>query len=175
MQEDIIDWQDRNNIDNRKVNRTRKTNEKKKQQQQKTKKNNCIFISSKKLLRRVLVTWGDLMSPKLQWKIINWRWCEEFASNYINNNNLDFEKTVEHAGDNYTSCNWCFWYGKKRIIKGSEGLRSWRTSGDYPNNSIIENGQNTEESSGDSNSSERPSANADVKNSKGINNNNEHK
>ena len=20
------------------------------------------------------------------------------------------KKTLEHAGDNYTNCNWCFWY-----------------------------------------------------------------
>ena len=53
------------------------------------------------------------------------------------------KKTVEHAGDNYTSCDW----------------------------SIIENGQNTEKSPGDlsrfavTHSSEKPSANADVKSS----------
>ena len=35
------------------------------------------------------------------------------------------------------------------ITKGTGGLGSWRTSGDYPNNSIIENGQNTEKSPGD--------------------------
>ena len=23
---------------------------------------------------------------------------------------LGIEKTEEHAGDNYTNCNWCFWY-----------------------------------------------------------------
>ena len=49
----------------------------------------------------------------------------------------------EHAGDNYTNCNWCFWKSNKRIAKGTRGLRSWRTSGDHPNDSIIENGQNT--------------------------------
>ena len=32
----------------------------------------------------------------------------------------------------------------KRIIKGTGGLGNKRTSGDYPNYSIIENGQNTE-------------------------------
>ena len=37
----------------------------------------------------------------------------------------------------------------KRIIKGTEGLGSWRTSGDHPNFSIIENGQNIEKSPGD--------------------------
>ena len=29
------------------------------------------------------------------------------------------------------------------------GIGSWRTSGDHPNNNIIENGQNTEKSPGD--------------------------
>ena len=32
-------------------------------------------------------------------------------------------------------------------MKGTTG--SWRTSGDHPNDSIIENGQNTEKSLGD--------------------------
>ena len=32
------------------------------------------------------------------------------------------------------------------IIKGPGGLRSWQTYGDHPNDSIIENGQNTEKS-----------------------------
>ena len=32
---------------------------------------------------------------------------------------------------------------------GTGGLGSWRTSGDYPNYSITENGQNTEKSPGD--------------------------
>ena len=34
-------------------------------------------------------------------------------------------------------------------IKGIGVLGSWRTSGDHPNNSIIDNGQNTEKSPGD--------------------------
>ena len=37
----------------------------------------------------------------------------------------------------------------KGIIKGPKGFGSWRPSGDHPNNSIIENGQNTEKSPGD--------------------------
>ena len=36
-----------------------------------------------------------------------------------------------------------------RIIKGPGGFGSWRPSGDHPNNSIIENGQNTENCPGD--------------------------
>ena len=33
-----------------------------------------------------------------------------------------------------------FWYSNKWIIKGPEGLGSWRTSGDHPNDSMIEDG-----------------------------------
>ena len=61
------------------------------------------------------------------------------------------------------------------VTKGTGGLGSWRPSGDHPNDSIIENGQNTEKSPGDLLSlkiTERPSANTDVKNPKGVNNNN---
>ena len=66
----------------------------------------------------------------------------------------------------------------KGLLKGLEGLGRWRTSGEYPNYYIIENGQNTEKSPGDlrrfavTHSCERPSANTDVKNSQGVNNNN---
>ena len=56
---------------------------------------------------------------------------------------------MEHKGDNYTNYDWCFWHGNQRIIKGPGGFGSWRPSGDHPNNSIIENGQNTEKSPGD--------------------------
>ena len=35
------------------------------------------------------------------------------------------------------------------IIKGPGRFGGWRSSGDYLNNSIIENGQNTEKSPGD--------------------------
>ena len=35
------------------------------------------------------------------------------------------------------------------VTKGTRGLGSWRTSGDHPNDSIIENGQNTKKSPGD--------------------------
>ena len=36
----------------------------------------------------------------------------------------------------------------KGLFKGTGGFRYWRTSGDYPNDSIVENGQNTEKSPG---------------------------
>ena len=37
----------------------------------------------------------------------------------------------------------------KGLFQGTGGLGSWRTSGDHPNYSIIENDQNTEKSPGD--------------------------
>ena len=54
---------------------------------------------------------------------------------------------MEHEGDNYT--NLCFCYSDSIISKRTGGHRIWRTSGDPPNYSIIENGQNTEKSPGD--------------------------
>ena len=59
------------------------------------------------------------------------------------------KKTMEHEGDIYTNRNWGFLYSHQRIIKWFGGIRGWRTSGDHPNYSIIENGQNTEKSPGD--------------------------
>ena len=52
----------------------------------------------------------------------------------------ELKKTMEQDGDNYTNCDWCFWHGNKRIIKGPERFGSWRPSGDHPNNSIAKNG-----------------------------------
>ena len=48
---------------------------------------------------------------------------------------------MEHEGVDCTNCDWCFWHSDRRIIKGPGGFRSWRTSGDYPNDSIIEDVQ----------------------------------
>ena len=56
---------------------------------------------------------------------------------------------MEHEGENYTNYDWCFWYSNSRIIKEPGGLGSWQMSGDHPNDSIIENGQNTEKRTGD--------------------------
>ena len=47
------------------------------------------------------------------------------------------------------NCDWYFWHCDWRIIKGPGGFGSWRTSGDHPNDSIIEDGLNTEKSPGD--------------------------
>ena len=78
---------------------------------------------------------------------------------------------VKHESDIYTNCDWCFCYSNYRIIKETEGLRSWRTIGNHPSDSIIEKDQYWEESwrlvetCCHSNSSERPSAKTDVKSS----------
>ena len=55
---------------------------------------------------------------------------------------------MEHKSDNYTNCDWYFWYSHQRIIKGTGGLGNKRTRGDYPNFYITENGQSTEKSPG---------------------------
>ena len=35
------------------------------------------LLKTARILRRVLETWGDLLSLNLQWKIISLRWCEK--------------------------------------------------------------------------------------------------
>ena len=56
---------------------------------------------------------------------------------------------MEHEGDVSTNCNWCSWHSHQRIGSGTEGLRNNRTSGDYPNYSIVKINQKTEKSPGD--------------------------
>ena len=41
-----------------------------------TTRTTALLISAR-ILRRVLETWGDLLSLKLQWKTIIYRWCEK--------------------------------------------------------------------------------------------------
>ena len=55
---------------------------------------------------------------------------------------------MEHESDNYTNRDWFFWYSHQRMIKVTEGVGGWRTSGDHPHCSIIENSQYTEKSPG---------------------------
>ena len=37
-----------------------------------------VLLRMARILCRVLKTWGDLLSLKLQWKTISWHWCEKF-------------------------------------------------------------------------------------------------
>ena len=86
-------------------------------------------------------------------KLTNWKKVKKWI---IHRPCEGIEKTVKHKSDNHT--------------EGTGGNK--RTSGDHPNYSIVEIGQNTEKSPGDfktcclSNSSESPSAKTDVKNLK---------
>ena len=61
----------------------------------------------------------------------------------------ELKKTVEHESDDYTNCDWCSWYSHQRTGSRTGGLGNKRTSGDNPNYSIVEIGQNTEKSPGD--------------------------
>ena len=56
---------------------------------------------------------------------------------------------MKHKSDDCTNCDWCFWHYNQRIIKRPGRLGSWRTGRDYPNESVTENGLNTEKSPGD--------------------------
>ena len=37
------------------------------------------LLKTDRILGRVLDNWGDLLSPKLQWKTISWPWCEKLS------------------------------------------------------------------------------------------------
>ena len=56
---------------------------------------------------------------------------------------------MEHEGDDYLNCNWCTRYSHQMISTGAGGLENKGTNGDQPNYSIVEIGQNTENSLGD--------------------------
>ena len=56
---------------------------------------------------------------------------------------------MEHERNGYTNCNWYSWYSHQKIGIGIGGLRNNRMSGDYPNYSIVQIGQNTVKGPGD--------------------------
>ena len=57
-------------------------------------------------------------------------------------------KTMEHEDNGDTICKRCTWKNSQRFGKGWR-VRNQKTSHDYPNYSIVEIDQNTEESPGD--------------------------
>ena len=61
----------------------------------------------------------------------------------------EVKKAEEHESNDCANCDWCVRHSNERIIKGPGGLGNWRTGGDYPNDTIVEDGQNTETSPGD--------------------------
>ena len=56
---------------------------------------------------------------------------------------------MEHKGNDYTNCDWCFRYNYKRIIQNTGGLGNRRTSRDHRNYTIVDYSENTEKSTGD--------------------------
>ena len=56
---------------------------------------------------------------------------------------------MEHKCNGDTNCNWRARYGHQRTSSGTRGFGNKRASGDYPNDSIVEIGQNTEKNPGD--------------------------
>ena len=61
----------------------------------------------------------------------------------------ELKKTMEQESDRDTNCNWCSWYSHQRIVTRTGRFGNKRTSGNYPNYSIVEIGPNTEKSPGD--------------------------
>ena len=62
---------------------------------------------------------------------------------------MEYESEGDNKCNSDTNCCWCTWNDPLMISIGTWRFRYKRTSSDYPNNSIIKIGQNTEKSSGD--------------------------
>ena len=62
----------------------------------------------------------------------------------------ELKTTMEHESDGDTNCNWCARYSHQRFATRTTGLRNKNMSLDHPNYIIVEIGQNTEKSPGDS-------------------------
>ena len=89
------------------------------------------LLRSARILRRVLETWGDLLSLKLQWKTITKRWYEKLTTTNNNNNILwilQFRSNSLWQGWSYglvhcprgnaTDPIW-------RVLASSDGISSW--------------------------------------------------
>ena len=61
----------------------------------------------------------------------------------------ELKKTVEHERDGDKNRNWYSWHSLQRIYIRTGGHGNKRTSGEHPNDSIVEIGQNTGKSPGD--------------------------
>ena len=80
------------------------------------------------------------------------------------------KQTIEHEGDDCTNCNWCFWHSW-RTWKLADEWRPSKQRHNWKRPEYWEESWTLKEICCPSKSSEKPSANADVKNSKGVNNN----
>ena len=58
-------------------------------------------------------------------------------------------KKLEYESDGDTNCNWYTRHSHQKIGTGIGGLENKRMSGDHPNNSMVEIGQNTKKSPGE--------------------------
>ena len=85
----------------------------------------------------------------------------------------ELKKTMEHAGDNCINYNWCVWIVTTGLLKG---LEDWKLADEWwpfkqlhywERPEYWEESWRLKETCCHSNSSEKPSANTDVKNSKG--------
>ena len=55
----------------------------------------------------------------------------------------ELKKAVEHEGDGDTNCNWCTWNDPQRLRRNTGRIGNERKNEDHPNDSIVENCQNT--------------------------------
>ena len=128
-------------------------------------------LRSARILSRVLETWGDLLSPRLQWKtiiklerVINKKKREpvECCPDRTQTENQRkrkerkelrpcqrTKKPREYEGNGDTYCNRCTWNRHKRLLKGAGKVGNRMSSQDHPNYDIDKIGQNSEKRPGD--------------------------
>ena len=114
------------------------------------------LLRTARILRRVLETWGDLLSLRL--RIVDFAAPADCRVKLKENEKRDkyldlareLKKPMEHESDGDTICNWCTRRSHQRIDTGTGGLRNKRMNRDHPNYSIIKISQNTEKSPGNS-------------------------
>ena len=69
-----------------------------------------IFTTAR-ILSWVLETGRDLLPLRPQKKKSKTNFFKTHKEYNNNNNNNKQKKAMEHEGDNYTNCDWCFWHG----------------------------------------------------------------
>ena len=67
------------------------------------------LLRSVRILKRVLQTKGDLLSLRLQWKLISKTLVWSGKTDKYLDIAWDLKKTVEHKSDDYANCTWCSW------------------------------------------------------------------
>ena len=127
------------------------------------------LLKTARILRRVLETWGDLQSLKLQWKTICWRWCAKLMKK------LSSRKCCDYSGQQRKIIEIEMISKYLDIARELKKLEVGRRVETIQITALLRTARilrRVLETCCHSNFSEKPSAKTDVKNSQGDDNNN---